>query len=195
MKGVDVDGVGAMCDMDVSFSSTASKTKTLGRSRMVEGFARAPIADKFAGDTVKLKDMVKEYYKVFEKQSDKSYITYMLYALLNKGLDDKKSKELLEFINKHFEEIMEDSFTQYLMSKCISMATNCIGLGDIEKIFGSNYSPKLVQDFTIMVTEPKLTDIEVHKLVQKDSLDSSSIDKAIWTIVEIDSLDTIPEEI
>jgi len=196
-----VDGAGAMCDMDVSMSRAAFGTRKsrmmVGGARLNESMVRGTEYEDSFNEKQRLKNMISKYHKVFEKQEDKAIATYLLYALISGNIDAGKIKELLEFINKHFDEIMEDTFTQFLLMKCMGLAVDKLSSDEIKNILGANYSEKLVQNFNVATTEEKLTQEEIHKLVQKDSLDKDSIDKAIWTVFDeyVLDMDEVPEEL
>ena len=65
----------------------------------------------------------------------------------------------------------------------------------VKKILGTNYSEKLIQQFTVVCDEEKLTLDEIKALVKKGALNKDNIDKAIWTISDEVILDEDLEEI
>ncbi len=196
-----VDGGAPMCDMDMASRSVPFTGRTKMRmagmrmsGRVLDEGMMGAYNSEGSEDLEKLKELVKEYYKEFNKQDNKPVTTCLLYALINQ-LDINKSKELLEFINKHYEEIMDDSFTQFLLMKCMHRIMNHLNEVEVKKILGTNYSEKLTQQFTVVCDEEKLTLDEIKALVKKGALNKDNIDKAIWTISDEVILDEDLEEI
>ena len=136
-----------------------------------------------------LAEKVDDYYKVFISQDKKSILTFLLYALyyLRKGNTILNYNELLRFLGKHRDELLENELYLKLLCLCYKELDNNRFLDKKEtlKLMDDNFRKITVTNLKISVEFKELSKSEIQEIVDNDKL-IENIDKVIQHLIKTD---------
>ncbi len=136
-----------------------------------------------------LAEKVDDYYKVFISQDKKSILTFLLYALyyLRKGNTILNYNELLRFLGKHRDELLENELYLKLLCLCYKELDNNRFLDKKEtlELMDDNFRKITVTNLKISVEFKELSKSEIQKIVDNDKL-IENIDKVIQHLIKTD---------
>lgn len=136
-----------------------------------------------------LAEKVDDYYKVFISQDKKSILTFLLYALyyLRKGNTILNYNELLRFLGKHRDELLENELYLKLLCLCYKELDNNRFLDKKEtlELMDDNFRKITVTNLKISVEFKELSKSEIQEIVDNDKL-IENIDKVIQHLIKTD---------
>lgn len=136
-----------------------------------------------------LAEKVDDYYKVFISQDKKSILTFLLYALyyLRKGNTILNYNELLRFLGKHRDELLENELYLKLLCLCYKQLDNNRFLDKKEtlELMDDNLRKIAVTNLKISVEFKELSKSEIQEIVDNDKL-IENIDKVIQHLIKTD---------
>lgn len=136
-----------------------------------------------------LAEKVDDYYKVFISQDKKSILTFLLYALyyLRKGNTILNYNELLRFLGKHRDELLENELYLKLLCLCYKQLDNNRFLDKKEtlELMDDNIRKIAVTNLKISVEFKELSKSEIQEIVDNDKL-IENIDKVIQHLIKTD---------
>lgn len=136
-----------------------------------------------------LAEKVDDYYKVFISQDKKSILTFLLYALyyLRKGNTILNYNELLRFLGKHKDELLESELYLKLLCLCYKQLDNNRFLDKKEtlELMDDNFRKITVTNLKISVEFKELSKSEIQEIVDNDKL-IENIDKVIQHLIKTD---------
>lgn len=134
-----------------------------------------------------LAEKVDDYYKVFISQDKKSILTFLLYALyyLRKGNTILNYNELLRFLGKHRDELLENELYLKLLCLCYKQLDNNRFLDKKEtlELMDDNLRKIAVTNLKISVEFKELSKSEIQEIVDNDKL-IENIDKVIQHLIK-----------
>lgn len=136
-----------------------------------------------------LAEKVDDYYKVFISQDKKSILTFLLYALyyLRKGNTILNYNELLRFLGKHRDELLENELYLKLLCLCYKQLDNNRFLDKKEtlELMDDNLRKIAVTNLKISAEFKELSKSEIQEIVDNDKL-IENIDKVIQHLIKTD---------
>lgn len=136
-----------------------------------------------------LAEKVDDYYKVFISQDKKSILTFLLYALyyLRKENTILNYNELLRFLGKHRDELLENELYLKLLCLCYKELDNNRFLDKKEtlELMDDNFRKITVTNLKISVEFKELSKSEIQEIVDNDKL-IENIDKVIQHLIKTD---------
>lgn len=136
-----------------------------------------------------LEEKVNDYYKTFISQDEKSVLTFLLYALyyLRKGNTILNYNELLRFLGKHRDELLENELYLKLLCLCYKQLDNNRFLDKKEtlELMDDNLRKIAVTNLKISVEFKELSKSEIQEIVDNDKL-IENIDKVIQHLIKTD---------
>lgn len=134
-----------------------------------------------------LEEKVNDYYKTFISQDEKSVLTFLLYALyyLRKGNTILNYNELLRFLGKHRDELLENELYLKLLCLCYKQLDNNRFLDKREtlELMDDNFRKIAVTNLKISVEFKELSESEIQKIVDNDKV-IENIDKVIQHLIK-----------
>lgn len=134
-----------------------------------------------------LAEKVDDYYKVFISQDKKSILTFLLYALyyLRKGNTILNYNELLRFLGKHRDELLENELYLKLLCLCYKQLDNNRFLDKKEtlELMDDNLRKIAVTNLKISVEFKELSKSEIQEIVDNDKV-IENIDKVIQHLIK-----------
>lgn len=134
-----------------------------------------------------LAEKVDDYYKVFISQDEKSILTFLLYALyyLRKRNTNLNYNELLRFLGKHKDEILESELYLKLLCLCYKQLEDNRFLDKKEtlELMDDNFKKIAVTNLKISVKFKELSENEIKKIVDNDIV-NANIDKVIEHLIK-----------
>lgn len=136
-----------------------------------------------------LAEKVDDYYKVFISQDKKSILTFLLYALyyLRKRNTNLNYNDLLRFLGKHKDELLESELYLKLLCLCYKQLDNNRFLDKKEtlELMDDNLRKIAVTNLKISVEFKELSKSEIQEIVDNDKL-IENIDKVIQHLIKTD---------
>ena len=133
-----------------------------------------------------LEDKVKEYYKKFVSLNEKSMLTFLLYALyyLKKVKNNYNFNDLLRYLNKNKEELLENELYLKLLCLCYrEMSDNrFMDKKEILNIMDDNFKKITETNLKIVVEFKSLSEDEINAIVDNDKV-IENIDKALEHLI------------
>lgn len=130
-----------------------------------------------------LAEKVDDYYKVFISQDEKSILTFLLYALyyLRKRNTNLNYNELLRFLEKHKDELLESELYLKLLCLCYKQLDSNRFLDKKEtlELMDDNFRKIAVTNLKINVDLKTITEEEIQGLISNDKV-LNNIDDVIW---------------
>lgn len=177
-------------DMELpSFKSRSSRVldiPTLLRKKEVVDTKCEPTEIKKSNEEI-LEEIVNDYYKTFISQAEKSVLTFLLYALyyLRKGNTILNYNELLRFLGKHRDELLENELYLKLLCLCYKQLDNNRFLDKKEtlELMDDNFRKITVTNLKISVEFKELSESGIQKIVDNDKV-IENIDKVIQHLIK-----------
>ena len=130
-----------------------------------------------------LAEKVDAYYKVFISQDEKSILTFLLYALyyLRKRNTNLNYNDLLRFLGKHKDELLESELYLKLLCLCYKQLDNnrFLDKKDTLELMDDNFRKIAVTNLKLKVDLKTITEEEIQELISNDKV-LDNIDDAIW---------------
>ena len=134
-----------------------------------------------------LEEKVNDYYKTFISQDEKSVLTFLLYALyyLRKGNTILNYNELLRFLGKHRDELLENELYLKLLCLCYKELDNNRFLDKKEtlELMDDNFRKIAVTNLKISVEFKELSESEIQEIVDNDKV-IENIDEVIQHLIK-----------
>lgn len=133
-----------------------------------------------------LEEKVNEYYKTFISQSEKSMLTFLLYAIyyLRKQNNNYNYNDLLRFLNKNKEELLNNELYLKLLCICYKELESNRFLDKKEtlELMDDNFRKIAVTNLKLSVEFKELSESEIQTIVENDSV-VKNIDKVIEHLI------------
>lgn len=130
-----------------------------------------------------LAEKVDDYYKVFISQDEKSILTFLLYALyyLRKRNTNLNYNDLLRFLGKHKDELLERELYLKLLCLCYKQLDNnrFLDKKDTLELMDDNFRKIAVTNLKLKVDLKTITEKEIQELIRYDKV-LDNIDDVIW---------------
>ena len=130
-----------------------------------------------------LAEKVDDYYKVFISQDEKSILTFLLYALyyLRKRNTNLNYNDLLRFLGKHKDELLESELYLKLLCLCYKQLDNnrFLDKKDTLELMDDNFRKIAVTNLKLKVDLKTITEKEIQELISNDKI-LDNINDVIW---------------
>lgn len=134
-----------------------------------------------------LEEKINEYYNVFVSQDEKSILTFLLYALyyLRKRNTNLNYNDLLKFLGKHKNELLENELYLKLLYLCYQKLDNNKFLEKKEtlELMDDNFRKITATNLKVNVNLKTLTENEIQAIIKNDKV-IENIDKVLWYLIE-----------
>lgn len=189
MFGIDECEEEYECDMATQIFQEKNSSSSLGdldipfyrKKRVVNSEYKSAEITKTNEEILKKK--VDEYYKEFVSKDEKSILTFLLYALyyLRKRDTNFNYSELLRFLGKNKEELLENELYLKLLCLCYKQLDNNSLLSKKEtlELMDDDFKKVVVTNLKINVDLKILTVEEVQNLITNNKV-LENIDDVIW---------------
>lgn len=134
-----------------------------------------------------LAEKVDDYYKVFISQDEKSILTFLLYALyyLRRRNTNLNYNDLLRFLRKHKDELLEREIYLKLLCLCYKQLDNnrFLDKKDTLELMDDNFRKIAVTNLKLKVDLKTITEEEIQELISNDKV-VDNIDDVIWYLAD-----------
>lgn len=122
-----------------------------------------------------LREKVNEYYREFDKQENKSVLTYILYAIYYSNDAKFNYAEFLNFLNNNKNNILTNNLYMQLICRYYELTKN----SQILDILNNDYKKAIYTNMKVEVKLKAITKKEAEYILDKNSV-KENIDKILW---------------
>lgn len=134
-----------------------------------------------------LEEKINEYYNVFVSQDEKSILTFLLYALyyLRKRNSNLNYNDLLKFLGKHKNELLENELYLKLLCLCYKKLDDNRFLEKKEtlELMDDNFREITATNLKVNVNLKTLTESEIQAIITNDKV-IENIDEVLWYLID-----------
>ena len=157
------------------------------RKNMIVNSENKPVEDKQKNEKL-LQEKIDEYYKIFVSQKEKSILTFLLYAVyyLRKKKNNFNYNDLLRFLRKHKQEIIESELYLKLLCLCYKQIDNnnkCLDKKEIIELMDDNFRKIIATNLKISIDLKVLTETEVEDIINNNKI-IDNIDDVLWYLYD-----------